>query len=232
MTLTTTWPGIRNDLPVAVEWPAFCQSRNNHSDERNSEEPTYYLESELIRLFPYLTCQTLEELRYSEFRYPKTMLISAVARAGRGLTYNAAYMIRDASTSLLPTIRRWMSGEVRPVVMVLLVPHIKTKWTKAMRASSGMMLNAMILSSLNNFSVLTYRPDIRTMIMANAKPVHHHESRRVGLLAIAFLASGGVEYQSRGRSIIEAHRPLQSRELKGGYPCSLSTKAFPRCYST
>lgn len=62
MTLTTTWPGIRNDLPVAVEWPAFCQSHNNNRDERDSEEPTDYLETELIRSFPYLTCQPLEEL--------------------------------------------------------------------------------------------------------------------------------------------------------------------------
>ena len=140
-------------------------------------------------------------------------------------------MIRDASTSLLPTIRRCMSGEVRPVVMVLLVPHIKTKWTKAMRASSGMILNAMILSSRNNFSVLTYRPDMRTMIMANAKPVHHHESRRVGLSAIASLAAGGVEYQLRGRSIFEAHQPLQSRERRGRNACSLSTKACPESNS-
>lgn len=140
-------------------------------------------------------------------------------------------MIRDASTSLLPTIRRWMSGEVRPVVMVLLVPHIKTKWTRAMRASSGMILKAMILSSLNNFSVLTYRPDMRTMIMANAKPVHHHESRRVGLSAIASLAGGGVEYQSRGRSIVETHQPQRSNERKGGNTCCLSTTACPRCHS-
>ena len=148
-----------------------------------------------------------------------------------GLTHNAAYMIRDASTSLLPTMRCWMSGEVRPFVMVLLVPHIKTKWTRAMRASSGMILNAMILSSLNNFSVLTYRPDMRTMIIANAKPVHHHESRSVGLSAIASLAGGGVEYQSRGRSIVKSHQLLHSSERKGRNACSLSTKACPRYHS-
>ena len=159
------------------------------------------------------------------------MLILAIALLVGGFTYNAAYMIRDASTSLLPTVRRRMSGEVRPVVMVLLVPHIKTKWTRAIRASSGMILIAMILSSLNNFSVLTYRPDTRTMIMANAKPVHHHESRRVGLSAIASLAGGGVGYQSRGRSIVEAHQPHRGGERKGGNTSSLSTKAFPRCHS-
>ena len=115
--------------------------------------------------------------------------------------------------------------------MVLLVPHIKTKWTRAMRASSGMILNAMILSSLNNFSVLTYRPDMRTMIIANAKPVHHHESRRVGLSEIASLAGGGVEYQSRGRSIVESHQLLQSSERKGRNSYSLSTKTCPRYHS-
>lgn len=59
-----------------------------------------------------------------------------------------------------------------------------------------MMLKAMILSSLNNISVRTYRPDMRTMMIANAKPVHHHESNSVGLLATASLAGGADKCQS------------------------------------
>ena len=59
-----------------------------------------------------------------------------------------------------------------------------------------MMLKAMILSSLNNLSVRTYRPDMRTMMIANAKPVHHHESKSVGLFATASLAGGAAKCQS------------------------------------
>ena len=56
-----------------------------------------------------------------------------------------------------------------------------------------MMLIAIILSSLNNLSVRTYRPDMRTMMIANAKPVHHQESNSVGLFATASLAGGAAK---------------------------------------
>ena len=105
-------------------------------------------------------------------------------------------MILDASTSLLPTSRCPISSGVRLVVIALFVPHFKTRCTSAMRTSSGTMLKAMILSSLNKLSVRTYRPDMRTMMIASAKPVHHHESNSVGLLATASLASGAAKCQS------------------------------------
>lgn len=66
-------------------------------------------------------------------------------------------------------------------MIALFVPHLRIKCTKAILASKGMILNAMILSSMNSFSVLMYLPDNRTRMITSANPVHHHDTRRVGL---------------------------------------------------
>lgn len=86
-----------------------------------------------------------------------------------------------------------MSRAVRPSVVVLFVPHSNTKWTRPILAKSGTKLKAMILSSLNSLSVLTYRPAMRTRIMATANPVHHHETRSVGLSCLELRGGGGLE---------------------------------------
>ena len=108
-------------------------------------------------------------------------------------TYNAAYMILDSRTSLLPISRCRISKSVIPVVTALLVPHLRITCTSAILIRSGMMLRAMTLSSRNNVSVLTYLPASRTMIIANANPVHHHETSRVGLSCTEVRAAGALE---------------------------------------
>lgn len=64
-----------------------------------------------------------------------------------------------------------------------------------------MLGNPLTWSSRNNLSARIYRPEIRTRMIAKANPVHHHETNKVGLLATASFAGGGVEYHCRGRSI-------------------------------
>ncbi len=108
-------------------------------------------------------------------------------------TYNMAYMILEANTSLLPISRCLISSGDRPSVIALFVPQRRTKWTRPIRAINGIMLQNMILSSRKSFSVLTYRPDILTRMMATANPVHHHETRRVALSSCFVLAGGGLE---------------------------------------
>jgi len=129
------------------------------------------------------------------------------------ITHNIAYVILEARTSLLPISRSWISNCVSPSLVVLFVPQIRTTCTSPILASNGIKLNAIILSSLNKRSVLTYRPHIRTTIIASANPVHHHETRRVGLSCIFVLGGGALEYLVRGRSIIsEECRPPTSKE--------------------
>ncbi len=60
------------------------------------------------------------------------------------MTYNAAYIILDARTSLLPISRCWISNGVSPSVIALFVPHKSTRCTSAIRPSSGTKLSAMI----------------------------------------------------------------------------------------
>ena len=108
-------------------------------------------------------------------------------------TYNIAYMILDAKTSRLPISRCWISKAVRPTVRALLVPYLKMTCTRPIRIINGIMLKAMILSSRKSFSVRMYRPDNRTNMITRAKPVHHHETSKVGLSCTAVCAGGGVE---------------------------------------
>lgn len=72
-----------------------------------------------------------------------------------------------------------------------------------------MRRNPLTWSSRNNLSARIYRPEIRTVMIAKANPVHHHETNKVGLLATAFLAGGGEEYHCRGRSISAGYQPSQ-----------------------
>ena len=56
---------------------------------------------------------------------------------------------------------------------------------------------------------------MRTRIIASAKPVHHHDTSRVGLSCILVLGGGALEYWSRGRIISEvndAHQPPERGE--------------------
>lgn len=108
-------------------------------------------------------------------------------------THNIAYMILDARTSLLPISRCWISNTLKPSVVVLFVPHNRTKCTSPIRASNGIKLSAMILSSLNSLSVRMYRPDSRSNMIATANPVHHHDVRSVGLSCALVLGAGGLE---------------------------------------
>ena len=108
-------------------------------------------------------------------------------------THNMAYMILEARTSLLPISRCCISKAVKPSVVVLFVPHNRTKCTNPIRASSGIRLRAMTLSSRNSLSVLMYRPASRTNIMATANPVHHHDVRSVGLSRALSFCAGGLE---------------------------------------
>lgn len=140
-------------------------------------------------------------------------------------THNAAYMILDAKTSLLPISLCRISTSVKPAVSALFVPQTRTTCTNPIRIMSGMILNAMILSSGNNRSVRIYRPQIRTRIITNEKPVHHQLSKRVGLSSSLVCAGGGsVEYNRRTRLMadLDAHPPPQrgERDSEGLRRCS------------
>jgi len=106
-------------------------------------------------------------------------------------TYNAAYIILDPNTNLLPISRWRISTSVRPVVIALFVPQRRMTCTKPIRSMSGMMLQAMILSSRNKRSVRIYRPLSRTRMMAREKPVHHQLTSKVGLSSTLVVAGGG-----------------------------------------
>lgn len=55
--------------------------------------------------------------------------------------------------------------------------------------------------------------------MAKAKPVHHHDTRRVGLFAAKSLEGGGSEYRERGDSIVSLQG--EERVRKSVEPVSL-----------
>ena len=110
---------------------------------------------------------------------------------------NMAYVILEARTILLPISRCCISSGESPSVIALFVPHNNTKCTNPILAHKGMMASAMILSSWNSFSVRTNLPRSRTMMIANANPVHHHDTRSVGLSWCEVWAAGGLEYRSR-----------------------------------
>lgn len=77
------------------------------------------------------------------------------------------------------------------------------------------MLKAMTLSSPNSLSVRIYRPQMRSRMMTNANPVHHHDTSKVGLACSHVCGGGGLEYSRRSRFIVAedyAHRPPQRGE--------------------
>lgn len=63
-----------------------------------------------------------------------------------------------------------------------------------MRAYSGSKDNAAILSSMNNFSILMYRPASRRNIRQVQKIVIHHATSSVGLASLKGSTGGGSEY--------------------------------------
>ena len=87
-----------------------------------------------------------------------------------------------------------------------------------MRASKGIMLRPMILSSLYSFSDLVILPANLTRITASAKPVHHQDTNSVGWSSRADLARGGGEYMSRSIIIADAHQPPKRGEQLEGQP--------------
>ncbi|KAL8898611.1 MAG: hypothetical protein Q9192_002003 [Flavoplaca navasiana] len=65
----------------------------------------------------------------------------------------------------------------------------------------------MTTSSRNSLS----RPQMRTRIMAKAKPVHHHDTSRVGLFAAEFFNGGGSEKRERDDGIDKfLRRPVKT----------------------
>lgn len=132
-------------------------------------------------------------------------------------THNIAYMILATRTSLLPISRWCISSGVKPRLVVLFVPQSRTTCTSPILANNGIMLKAMILSSLKSLSVRTNLPASRTNIIAKAKEVHHQETSSVGLSWILLLGGGGLVYswRERGRNIIierDAHQPPKRGE--------------------
>jgi len=166
MALTTVWSRIWNYLPILVKRLAFRKGRNDNSGESDHQEPSYELKANLVRSppglagcipestllewdikAPKLPTETLEKLGYSEFGDPQagsSLGLLEYSLTVRCMTYNAAYMILDARTSLLPISRCLTFNGVSPSVIVLFVPHKSTTCTSAIRASSGTKLSAMI----------------------------------------------------------------------------------------
>ena len=70
MTLTTFGPGIWNDLPVLVKGLALRKSGNDYGNKGDHKKPSDELETNLIRSFPELTSETLEEFGHCEFGNP------------------------------------------------------------------------------------------------------------------------------------------------------------------
>ena len=111
-----------------IEWLTFGKGCNEHTSKGDDEEPPDDLQTQFIRAFPDMACEALQKFGYGEFGDPDASQLSAMIRSFIIVlvTYNMAYMILDAKTSLLPISRWWISRGVRPSLVVLFVPQSRT----------------------------------------------------------------------------------------------------------
>ncbi len=112
-----------------VERAAFSERSNDYGHKREGQDPTYYSQSHRIGLSPEMFDKAIKELGDAEFACPETMGLDLDWQSARSLsvfTHNAAYMILEARTNLLPISRRCICSALKPLVMALLVPKIRT----------------------------------------------------------------------------------------------------------
>ena len=90
-----------------IERLTLGKSCDHNADEGNDKKPANELQSHLIRSFPYMFREALQELGNCELGYPEAGLVISTFDATNFFdsTYNAAYMIRDAKTNRLPICR-------------------------------------------------------------------------------------------------------------------------------
>lgn len=92
---------------------------------------------------------------------------------------------------------------------------MRITWTSPMRASSGIRLRAMTLSSWNKRPLRTFLPASRVRMMTTANAVHHQLKSRVGQFPRRVRGSGGALFHNPMLLSAKAHRLRRGVSAQG-----------------